>query len=99
MKRNISLSAMYIEGTQNTRADKLSRLKTVDHDYSLSHKTFSSISDSLPFPLVNDLFASRLNFKIKNYVSWKNDPQSSLVNAFSFKWIKNVYVPSSTSYR
>ena len=92
VKRNISLSAMYIEGTQNTRADKLSRLKIVDHDYSLSHKTFSSISDSLPFPLVNDLFASRLNFKIENYVSWKNDPHSSLVNAFSFKWIKNVYL-------
>ena len=90
MNRSISLSAMYIEGTLNTRADKLSRLKTVDYDYFLSQETFSSISDFLPFPLIIDLFASRLNFKIKNYVSWENDPHSSLVNAFSFKWVKNV---------
>ena len=92
VNRSISLSAMYIEGTLNTRADKLSRLKTVDHDYFLSQETFSSISDFLPFPLIIDLFASRLNFKIKNYVSWENDPHSSLVNAFSFKWVKNVYL-------
>ena len=90
--RNISLQAMYIEGILNTRADKLSRLKIVDHDYYLSQFKFSSMSDILPFPLVNDLFASRLTFKIKNYVSWKNDPHSSLVNAFSFKWVKNVYL-------
>ena len=57
-----------------------------------SSSVFSSLSKAIAFPLKIDLFADRLNYKISNYISWDNDPYSSLVNAFSFKWLENVYL-------
>ena len=92
VSRDINISALHIAGELNIRADKLSRLKLTDHDYSLSPSMFSSLSNAISFPLKVDLFANRLNFKISNYISWHNDPYSSLINAFSFKWIENVYL-------
>ena len=90
--RNITISAVHIPGVHNTRADKLSRLEESDHDYYLSSSMFSSLSQSISFPLKLDAFASRLNNKLSNYISWHKDPYSSLVNAFSFKWLENVYL-------
>ena len=90
--RNITISAIHIPGVQNTQADKLSRLEEIDHDYSLSSSMFSALSQAISFPLTSDAFASRLNNKLSNYISWHNDPYSSLVNAFSFKWLKNLYL-------
>ena len=90
--RNINISALHIAGEHNSRADKLPRLKVTDHDYFLSVSMFTSLSKAISFPLKVDLFADRLNFKISNFISWHNDPYSSLVNAFSFKWLENVYL-------
>ena len=90
--RNITISAIHIPGVQNTQADKLSRLEEIDHDYSLSSSKFSALSQAISFPLTSDAFASRLNNKLSNYISWHIDPYSSLVNAFSFKWPKNLYL-------
>ena len=90
--RNITISAIHIPGVQNTQADKLSRLEEIDHDYSLSSSKFSTLSQAISFPLTSDAFASRLNNKLPNYISWHIDPYSSLVNAFSFKWLKNLYL-------
>ena len=92
MNRNISISAVHIPGIHNSRADKLSRLEESDHDYYLSSSMFSSLSQAISFPLKLDAFASRLNYKLSNYISWHKDPYSSLVNAFSFKWLENVYL-------
>ena len=50
------------------------------------------IQDKLSFPLYIDCFASRLNFKLPHFVSFLSDPLSSMVNAFSFKWLENVYL-------
>ena len=90
--RNITLAASHVAGVRNGRADKLSRLDAGDHDYYLSSSMFASFSQSLSFPLKVDLFASRLNFKIPNYVSWHADPLSSSVNAFSLRWYDFVYL-------
>ena len=92
VNRNISISAVHIPGIHNTRADKLSRLDESDHDYYLSSSMFSSLSQAISFPLKLDAFASRLNYKISNYISWHKDPFSSLVNAFSLKWSKHIYL-------
>ena len=43
------------------------------------------------FSLSVDLFASRLNYNLDNYVSWHADP-SSLTNAFSCHWPDLVYL-------
>ena len=90
--RNICIKATHIAGELNTQADRLSRLNVMDHDYSLFPSIFSTLSNAIPFPLKVDLFASHLNYKISNFISWHNDPYSSLVNAFSFKWSENVYI-------
>ena len=92
VNHGISLSSAHVAGIHNSRADKLSRLDSLDHDYYLLPSAFSSVSAALSFPLCMDLFASRLNYKISPYVSWHNDPFSSFVNAFSFKWNKGVYL-------
>ena len=33
-----------------------------------------------------DLFASRLNFKVPQYVSWRPDPGAQFINAFLINW-------------
>ena len=90
--RNITLAASHVAGVLNDRADKLSRLNVLDHDYFLSSSLFESLSQSLSFSLDTDLFASRLNNKLSTYVSWHADPFSSSCNAFSLKWQGSVYL-------
>ena len=38
-----------------------------------------------------DLFATRLNTQLQRFSSWKPDPESELVNAFSFIWNQLFY--------
>jgi hypothetical protein len=39
-----------------------------------------------------DLFASRLNFQVEQFCSWKPDPQSEFVNAFTVNWGKFYFI-------
>ena len=40
-----------------------------------------------------DLFTSRLNHKLKKYISFRSDPNAMAVNAFSISWTKHyVYI-------
>ena len=36
--------------------------------------------------LVIDLFASRLNYKVKPFIAYQPDPETKAVNAFTFSW-------------
>ena len=92
IKRDISISAVYVPGSQNSKADRLSRLENRDHSYSLSEDYFELISNFISFPLKVDCFASRLNFKIEKYFSRYYDPYSSWVDAFSVLWSDHVYL-------
>ena len=92
ISRNISISAMYIPGISNVKADELSRRSLSEHSYSLAFDSFLILRDSLFFPLVIDCFASRLNCKLSKYISRFRDPFSSFVNAFSLSWSDNVYL-------
>jgi len=84
-QRNIWLTASHIPGSQNTVADKKSRVFHNNTEWSLSDDIFSSIIDKWGVPDI-DLFASRLNFKVKPYISWEADPHSFGVDAFSINW-------------
>ena len=92
IQRNISISAVHLPGIKNSRADYLSRLENNDHSYSLSNKFFALLCEAINFPLVIDCFASRLNYKIENFISRFPDPYSSYIDAFSVKWSHNVYL-------
>ena len=82
---NIWLSACHIPGSQNTDADKQSRVFNVSTEWSLCTQVFEDIQ-KLWGKFDVDLFASSLNFKIPSYVSWRPDPNAMFVNALNMNW-------------
>ena len=83
--RFIWLSAIHIPGSDNEVADFYSHNFRENTEWSLRKDLFSLICDNFGVPDI-DLFASRLNKQIKNYVSWYPDPDALATNAFSFDW-------------
>ena len=79
------LSITHIQGKQNTRADHASRIFDDTTEWSLPHSLFDKLSKIFPTPQ-RDLFASRLNAKLKCYVSWGPDPYCEAVDAFTVNW-------------
>ena len=92
LSHNIWLKAVYFRGSDNVRADSLSREFPDNHDYFLSPKWFSRLHSYLDFCLDIDLFADRLHHCLPRYVSRLPDPDSELTDAFSFTWKGNVYL-------
>ena len=83
--RNISLSAAHIPGVSNVAADNLSRHLNLDLEWMMSRQVFMKIINIFSQPDI-DLFASRLNTQLANYVSWKPGPQAKFVDAFTVVW-------------
>ena len=72
-------------GSQNTQADRASRIFNDQTEWKLNTTVFQRIIDRLVLPEV-DLFASRLNCQIDKYVAWQPDPGALAVDAFSIDW-------------
>lgn len=85
IERNIHLSSSYIPGTMNTAADRLSRTFNDDLEWSLDARVFQTIV-SVFGKMDIDLFASRLNAKLNNYVSRYPEPNACAIDAFSINW-------------
>ena len=92
ISHNIWLKAVYFRGSDNIRADTLSREFSDNHDYFLSPTWFSHLHSFLDFCLDIDLFADRLNHCLPRYASRIPDPGAEYINAFSFTWTGNVYL-------
>ena len=88
---NISCIASHISGVKNVTADFLSRCSFF-HEYSLSPSAFKYIQKILPFELKYDLFASKLNHKLKNYCAILDDSEALQINAFSLTWHSGSYL-------
>lgn len=86
--RNIYVFASYIKSSDNVVADYESRKINVDTEWELAEYAFTEITDKLGVPTF-DLFASSQNYKCRRYASWKLDPYSEIVDAFTFNW-KNL---------
>ena len=86
----IRIQATFLCGRKNVRADALSR-KPRDHCYSLPIYIFSYICDRILFTPSVDLFASRINYKLKNYFSEGPDPFASGFDAFVLQWPDYIY--------
>ncbi|MES9883156.1 MAG: reverse transcriptase domain-containing protein [Sedimenticola sp.] len=84
IQRRIWLSATHIPGHEN-QADHYSRNFNENIEWMLDRNTFLTISHIWGLPEM-DMFASRANNQIQRYVSWKQDPNSEHVNAFTFNW-------------
>ena len=81
----IHLSAEHLPGSKNCLADKASRIFDNNTEYELNDNIFQKVSEQFgPFDI--DLFASRINAKLGNYVAWKPDPSALFIDAFSGLW-------------
>ena len=83
--KNINLSATFIPGVHNVLADQESRRIYDNTEWYLNPNVFQKITELWNMPDI-DLFASRLNHQVDNYISWKPDPDASAVDAFSRNW-------------
>ena len=79
------ITASYLPGIDNQVADLLSRTVHDNLEWEVSKKLFLTLCNKFGIPNV-DLFASRLNFKVQKYVSWKHDPKAWKTDAFSISW-------------
>ena len=81
-----TLRARHIPGHLNVIADKLSRLgQTIQTEWSLHPEVFEAICSRWHQPQV-DLFATRFNNKLPQFVSPVPDPQAWAVDALSLSW-------------
>ncbi|MCG7869237.1 MAG: hypothetical protein JAY74_23055 [Candidatus Thiodiazotropha taylori] len=85
LDREIVLSAEYLPGSLNTEADWQSRNFQDSSDWQLKKCVFQQLNSWWgPFKL--DLFASRHNTQLEQYVSWYPDPYAQAVDAFQQPW-------------
>ena len=88
--RNIWISVYHIPSADNFVADRLSRNN--DLELMLCDEVFQIIQTRLGTCDI-DLFVSRNNCKLPNFVSYKPDPVAFAVNAFSLSWtnLKHIF--------
>ena len=79
------LSIAHIPGVDNVLADFKSRHFQDNLEWALNDKLFEKIVESFGQPDV-DLFASRLNRKLHNYVARYPDPDAMAIDAFCLDW-------------
>jgi hypothetical protein len=92
MQRDLIILALHIAGKVNVLADQASRVFLDRNSWQLLPERFALI-DLRWGPHDVDLFADAFNHQVANYVSWKPDPGSSAVDAFTQDWRKwkNIY--------
>ena len=88
--QKIWISAAHIPGKYNVAADRESRTFQDSSEWMISNQVFNIITDIFGMPEI-DLFATRTNHKLPEYVSWKPDPGSVAIDAFSITWNKFIY--------
>jgi len=88
---DIWLVASYISSAENYVADFESR-KEMDiyNEWSLNLKYYDMITHEFGFPNI-DLFASHLNNKCDEFISWHPDPGSASVDAFTVSWANSFF--------
>jgi len=83
--REIHIFASYIPSRDNTEADSESRKSEKETEFELSEVAFRKIVKEFGSPEI-DLFATRINAKCKDYVSWMRDPDALAIDAFTLNW-------------
>ena len=87
-ERSIWITIAHISGVLNSEADEQSRKFNDNIEWSLNSDIFNRIAHIFTKPDI-DLFATRLNFKVKPFVSWNPDPEAFAADAFTLDW--NMY--------
>ena len=85
-RHGVTLKARHIPGRLNVVADKLSRLgQVIQTEWSLLQEVFQTICRTWHTPQL-DLFATRFNTKLSQFVSPVPDPSAWAVDALSLSW-------------
>ena len=85
-QRQVTLKARHIPGHLNVIADKLSRLgQTIQTEWSLLPEVFQKICNKWHRPQI-DLFATRFNHKLPQFVSPVPDSLAVAVDALTLPW-------------
>lgn len=92
-KRELQITACYINTKQNTTADYLSRISQDRRDWSLNQRVFNRITEKLGAPEV-DMMATPNNRKVERFVSWRREEAAVGTDAFLQDWNKytRVYI-------
>ena len=80
--RDIWVTATHIPGVKNVEADEESGVFKETVEWTLPLGTYQLLVEAWG-PFQWDLFASRLNAKCRNYISWNPDPGASVINVFA----------------
>jgi hypothetical protein len=86
LERGNWVSAAHCPGVDNVEADRASREFKDDVEWSLNKEIFQRLCRRLRIKPSIDLFASRLNYKVKRYVAWQPDPEAEYIDAFTGFW-------------
>ena len=84
-RREQTISALYIRGSENVVADQLSRVLPVESEWQVPLGTFQALM-ALSGPLQVDLFASPVNHKLEKFAAPFPHPRASWVDAFTLEW-------------
>jgi len=84
-QRDIWITASYIRSKENVEADNESRRLQLEIEVELDDSAFQKIIEVFGQPEI-DLFSSRANAKCFRYVSWRKDPSSFAIDAFTLEW-------------
>ena len=84
-ERNNWITCVHLAGKLNVIADRQSRSEHDNMEWKLNTQLFQKISEKFGKPEV-DLFASRLNYQVPRYFSWKPDPGAEQVDALAQDW-------------
>jgi len=83
--RNVWITAAHIPGVYNVEADEESRIFREDREWALSHDIFDRICQQFG-PLEVDIFATRVNTKLRRFHSWLPDPDAECIDTFTTDW-------------
>ena len=85
LDRNMVISAIHVPGKWNCIADGKSRIFHDLIEWMLDHNLFKQVTKHLGLPVV-DLFASRVNHQMPEFVSWRPEPGAIATDAFNIPW-------------
>ena len=85
LEKNLSLSAVHLPGASNCVVDEESRTIQSSAEWHLDQRIFCKIVKELGECNV-DLFATRLNTQLKQFVSWRPDPNAVGTDALQIPW-------------
>ena len=83
---SVTILTQFVKGSSNVLADCLSRrAQIISTEWTLHHEVCSQLWKLWGYPTV-DLFATRLNFRLPNFVSPFHDPCAVATDAFLYNW-------------